>query len=110
MQIPADFLLVISPQPSQYVRDRIADGQQRCRTHKCRTEIGNLKTPVRHFENASDQWYRSAQRAEEAPDEYAGNAPLFHKGLAARNELGMARQRPHMCDRIFKLEPDPIGQ
>src|SRR6185437_8747991 len=38
------------------------------------------------------------------------NAPLLHKGFTARNEVGMARQRPVMGDGVFELEPDPIRQ
>ena len=37
-----------------------------------------------------------AQRPEEAADENAGNAPFLHEGFAARDQIGMARQRPDM--------------
>ena len=80
------------------------------RPHECRPEIGDLKSPERHFENPGDQRHRGPQRSEEPADENSENAPFLHEGFAARNKVGMARQRPHVRDRVFELEADPVGQ
>src|SRR6266516_2749297 len=72
-------------------------------------EIGDLKLPVRHFENAGGKRHRGAKRAEKPPDENARHAPLFHEDLATWQEFRIARQRPDLRDLLLVLEAEPVG-
>src|SRR6202023_1551117 len=81
-----------APDPFGDLRDHVAEQQQRRGPDERRNEIGDLELPVRHFEYAGRERHRRPQRTEEAADEDARHAPPLHEGLAARQDLGIARQ------------------
>src|ERR1700732_912732 len=58
-----------TPNPFCDLRNHVAEQQQRRRPDECRYEIGELKAPVRHLEDAGRQRHRGAQRSENPPDE-----------------------------------------
>jgi hypothetical protein len=53
--------------------------------------------------------HRGAQGSEKPADENAGHAPALHKGLAARQQVRIARQRPHLRDVFLVFEAEPVG-
>src|SRR4051812_20686216 len=53
------------PEPFHGLRDDVAEQQERRRPDQCGDEIGGLKAPVRHFENAGGERHGGAQGAEE---------------------------------------------
>src|SRR4051812_29465965 len=75
----------LSPNQLDALGDHIADGQQGAGPYKGRGEIGDLKSPERHLEDAGNERYGSPQRSEEATDEDSKRSPLFDEPLAARN-------------------------
>src|ERR1700730_3085665 len=102
----------VSPPPPQRfedLRDHVAEQQQCRRPDQRRYEIRDLKAPVGHLEYPGSERHRGAQRAEKPSDKDAGYAPVFHKGLAARQYLGIARQRPYLRDLFLVFEAEPVG-
>ena len=105
-KIPAEFFHSPEPrQPMQPGRNPVPEREQHRGPHEGRGEIRELKAPIRHFENAGDQRYRSAQRAEKPPDEDAGNAPFLHEAFAARDQVGMARHGQMCTTECSSLSP-----
>src|SRR6266511_4905562 len=97
------------PQPFGELAHHVADQQQGGRPDQRRDEIGDLERPVGHFENAGGERHRGPQRPEEPADEDRGHAPFFHERLAARQDLGIARQRPHLGDLLLVAVAEPVG-
>src|SRR5450755_2686762 len=97
------------PQPFEDLRDHVA-GQQQCRRpDQRRYEIGDLKVPVGHLEYPGSERHRGAQGSEKPSNKDAGHAPVFHEDFAARQDLGITRQRPHLRDLFLVFEAEPVG-
>lgn len=52
----------------------------------------------------------TAQQAEKAADEDAQHAPAFKERVAARQQLRIARQRPHMRHPALIVIADPVRE
>ena len=62
-----------------------------------------------HLEYPGRKRHRGPQRSEKPADENARHTPFFHEGLAARQDLRIARQRPHLRDLFLVFEAEPVG-
>ena len=49
------------------------------------------------------------KRSEKPANEDAGHTPFSHEGFAARQQVGIARQRPHLRDVLLVAEAEPVG-
>src|SRR5262252_3701136 len=96
------------PEPVEDLRPRIAERQQHSGPDQRRTDVGILEGPEGHGEDAGGEGHRRAEGSEEPPQEDAGDPPLLDEGLALREQVWMARQRPEADDRAPQLRADPI--
>src|SRR5688572_12790997 len=71
-----------SGEPFIDVESEIAEDQKHPGPYKCRYDIGDLKMPIIHFQNAGDQRHRSPQGPEEAANKNSQNSPALHEGMA----------------------------
>jgi hypothetical protein len=60
----------------------------------------DLERQIRHIENARDQRDRGPQRPEKTAGEDAERTPFFNEGVAQRQGVRVARERPHLRDRL----------
>src|SRR5690349_13736292 len=97
-----------SPYPPDSLAYDITNCEQRGCPCKSRGEICKLKMPEWHFEYTRNQRHDSTKRSKKSADENSWDAPPFHEDFSARNEIGVTRERPHMRNSIFELEPNPI--
>src|SRR6266446_7075948 len=98
-----------APQPFGDLPEHVAEQQQCRRPDQRGHEIGDLKVPIWHLEYPGSERHGSSQRSEKSPDENARYAPLLHKDFAARQNLRIARQRPHVRDLLLVPVAEPIG-
>ncbi len=63
---------------------------------------------MRHLACARHERHDGAQRPKKATEEDAGPTPFFKKGMSARQQLRVFRQRPHARNLVVVMIAEPI--